>query len=453
VEGNGSPVPGALRSSGWNGRSAIVAALLAAFPQSAPATAPEREAWRKVEAGRVTVVGTASDAKLVETAVTLRALVDLLPGLVPGALGAPPPLVVAVAHDAGHLARVGLPAGPTASGRVVLASTGDEEARPGLLRAATTALVRRAKGPLPAWVVAGLAEYLSTFTTSGTRATLGRLVPEDLALLRPERSRAGRPGVFTASTLVGDDAESALHRAEAWALVHYLFHGTPDGAERLGRFAALLAAGGESAEAFREAFGEGERARLVRARSYAVGSKPLARFVPVTGAAASVGRILPLTRAGAAGLLGGVARGRRGPETEVAEPAAAAPTPSSRPSPPPRLSVAVSRDVPAEVDLVNRLIDEGREEEALARLEALHASLGSDPEMQRALGWDVQEVRRVVVHNRLVRRYNEAIGLFNAGRWTEALPIFREVAGVAEDPGLRRLAWERANTPAAARPR
>jgi len=103
--------------------------------------------------------------------------------------------------------------------------------------------------------------------------------------------------------------------------------------------------------------------------------------------------------------------------------------------------------VPAEVDLVNRLIDAGREEEALARLEALHASLGRDPEMQRALGWDVAEVRRVVVHNRLVRRYNDAIALLNAGRLAEALPIFREVAEKAEDPGLRRLAWERATAP------
>ena len=96
---------------------------------------------------------------------------------------------------------------------------------------------------------------------------------------------------------------------------------------------------------------------------------------------------------------------------------------------------------------MNRLIDEGREEEALARLEALHASLVDDPEMQRALGWDVAEVRRVVLHNRLVRRYNEAIGLLNAGRTAEALAIFREVAERAEDPGLRRLAWERATSP------
>jgi hypothetical protein len=60
-------------------------------------------------------------------------------------------------------------------------------------------------------------------------------------------------------------------------------------------------------------------------------------------------------------------------------------------------------------------------------------------------------VRRVVVHNRLVRRYNLAIGLLNAGRLGEALPIFREVAGAAEDPGLRRLAWERATDPAGGR--
>ncbi len=80
----------------------LSAALGAAVAQAAPS--PDREAWRKVETGRITVVGTASDSRLVETAVTLRALVALLPGLVPGAFDPPPPLVAAFVHDAAHLA-------------------------------------------------------------------------------------------------------------------------------------------------------------------------------------------------------------------------------------------------------------------------------------------------------------------------------------------------------------
>ena len=102
----------------------------------------------------------------------------------------------------------------------------------------------------------------------------------------------------------------------------------------------------------------------------------------------------------------------------------------------PGATIAVRRDVPAEVDLVNRLIDAGREEEALTRLEALHASLGYDPEMQAALGWDVGELRRLVTHNRLVRRFNAAVGLLNAGEGAVALGVFREVAAATEDPSL-----------------
>jgi hypothetical protein len=394
-----------------------------------------------VESGPVTVVGTASDPRLAETAATLGALVTLLPEIVPGAFGSRPPLVVALAHEPEHLARISLPT--REGGRIVLAAAGGEEAREALLGAAVAALARRSRPALPEWAATGLAEYLTTLSVSGTRATLGRLVPRNVSLLRAAGPPAGRPALFSAPSLAGDGPAEALLRAEAWAVVHYLLHAVPDGDALLARHAALLAEGRGADAAFAEAFGETERSLLLRARAHAVAGRSLARFLSVVPAPA--GRILPLTRTGAAGLLGAVAAGRAVP---TSAPAPGAPVLAATPPPPARRSSpALTRDVPAEVDLVNRLIDEGRQEEALARLEALHASLGRDPEMQRALGWDVVEVRRVVVHNRLVRRYNEAIALLNAGRLAEALPLFREVAEKAEDPGLRRVAWERATAP------
>ena len=421
-----------------------VAFALAAF-SPAPATAAEaarpavRESWRKVEAGPVTVVGTASDPRLLETAATLRAVVALLPGLVPRTFESPPPLVVALAHEPKHLTRISLPV--REGGRIVLAAGGGDEAREALLREAVAALARRSRPALPEWAAAGLAEYLSTVSVSGTRATLGRLVARNVAVLRAAALPPGRPALFAAPSLAGDAEGSALLRAEAWAVVHLLLHAEPDGGARLGRHATLLAEGREEDAAFAEAFGTTERGLLVRARAHALAGRSLARYLPVVPA--PPGRVLPLTRAGAAGILGAAAPGRAAPASAAPGPAspAAPPSAAARPSP------ALTRDVPAEVDLVNRLIDEGREEEALARLEALHASLGGDPEMQRALGWDVAEVRRVVVHNRLVRRYNDAIALLNAGRLAEAIPLFREVAQRAEDPALRRLAWERATAP------
>ena len=444
--------PGGSRSGGRPWRPGLALALLAPLlggnsalsapaPAPVPANAPDREAWRKVGAGSLTVVGTASDARLIETAFTLRALVALMPGLVPGAFGAPPPLVAAVVHDAGHLGRVGFPPVGPAGGRIVLAATSDEEARAGFLRAAATALARRSRVPLPEWLVAGLGEYLSTFSATEARATLGRLVPEHVALLRATGLPAGRPGLFTASTFDGEEAMVALLRAQAWAVVHVLLQGTTDGEERLGRFAELVSEGHEGAATFRDAFGENERALLDRARKHIVDSRPLARIVDVPAGAPPVGRLLPLTRTGAAGVLGGVVKGRREPEPEGRKPGSDSPGRVPPPAPLlastlPGSAVAVRRDVPAEVDLVNRLIDAGREEEALARLEALHASLGYDPEMQSALGWDVGELRRLVTHNRLVRRFNGAVGLLNAGEGAAAVGVFREIAAVAEEPDL-----------------
>lgn len=442
-----TPFPSGSRVGTGRCRTGLGLVLLASLPGwgaalSAPATAPppapDREAWRKVEAGIVTVVGTASDARLLETAVTLRALVALLPALVPGAFGAPPPLVAVVVHEEAHLARAGYPpAGPSGE-RIVVAATSDEEARAGLLRAATTALARRSKGALPPWLVAGLGEYLSTFSATEARATLGRLVPEHVALLRAAGAPAGRVDLFSAAALDGPGAGPALLRAQAWAVVHVLLQGTPDGEEALGRFARSVSEGRESTAAFRDVFGESERSLLERARRSVVDARPLARVVDVPTAAVPAGRILPLTRTGAAGVLGGVATGRRmpGPEAKAEPPALGRVAPAapllSSPLPP----GAVRRDVPAEVDLVNRLIDAGREEEALVRLEALHASLGYDPEMQSALGWDVGELRRLVAHNRLVRKFNAAVGLLNAGQGDAAVGVFREVAARAEDPLL-----------------
>lgn len=440
-----TPLPGGPNGERMPSRPRLAFALLSpllggALALSAPAPPPDREAWRKVEVGSVAVVGTASDARLAETAVTLRALAALMPGLVPGAFGPPPPLVAVVVHDAGHLARAGYPSTGPMGGRIVIAATSDEEARAGFLRAVVIALGRRSRVPLPEWLVAGLGEYLSTFSATPERATLGRLVPEHIALLRTARLPAGRPTLFSAPALEGEDAAIALLRAQAWAVVHVLLQGTPDGEGQLRRFVELASAGREGPAAFRDAFDENERALLERARRHVVESRPLARVVDVPAGAPPVGRLLPLTRTGAAGVLGGTVKGRRLPEPEVkpdSSPPAAVPPPAPLlASTLPGASVGVRRDVPAEVDLVNRLIDAGREEEALTRLEALHASLGYDPEMQSALGWDVGELRRLVTHNRLVRRFNAAVGLLNAGQGAAALGVFREVAARTEDPSL-----------------
>lgn len=136
--------PGPGRGRGRRALAPILAILLPVLAEgAAPRPAVVREPWRKVEAGPVTVVGTASDPRLVETAATLAALTALLPEIVPGAFGVPPPLVVALAHEPEHLTRISLPS--RAGSRIVLAAAGGEEARETLLLAAVAALARDRK--------------------------------------------------------------------------------------------------------------------------------------------------------------------------------------------------------------------------------------------------------------------------------------------------------------------
>ena len=385
---------------------------VALWPSPLPPLAPDREAWRKVEAGSVTVVGTASDARLAETAVTLRALVALMPGLVPGAFGAPPPLVAAVVHDAGHLARAGYP--PSGSHGRPDRRRGDE--RRGSARRLPSRRRDRPRAP-----VAGAAP--------GVARGGARRVPLDLlgdggagdagaarAGARRPPSRRPPPGRASAPLLRADARRGGCRRSPSSAPRPGPSSTSCCREPRWRRAAPPLRRarsreGREGPTAFRDAFGESERALLERARRHVVESRPLARVVDVPGGAPPVGRLLPLTRTGAAGVLGGVVKGASAAGARGAD--RDRPRPRRLPPPAPLLSstlpgatIAVRRDVPAEVDLVNRLIDAGREEEALTRLEALHASLGYDPEMQSALGWDVGELRRLVTHNRLVRRFN-----------------------------------------------
>ena len=52
------------------------------------------------------------------------------------------------------------------------------------------------------------------------------------------------------------------------------------------------------------------------------------------------------------------------------------------------------------------------------------------------LGGRLGGPRRLVTHNRLVRRFNAAVGLLNAGQGDAAVGVFREVAARTEDPSL-----------------
>ncbi|HMM36168.1 MAG TPA: hypothetical protein PKA62_15730, partial [Thermoanaerobaculia bacterium] len=75
----GRPQPERGRTILLGALALLLATLLPAAAGAALRPAEPKESWRKVEAGPVTVVGTASDPRLAETAATLGVLVGLLP--------------------------------------------------------------------------------------------------------------------------------------------------------------------------------------------------------------------------------------------------------------------------------------------------------------------------------------------------------------------------------------
>ena len=92
--------------------------------------------------------------------------------------------------------------------------------------------------------------------------------------------------------------------------------------------------------------------------------------------------------------------------------------------------------VASESEAVNGLLAKGKEEEALARLEALHASLGKEPGLRATVEEDLARIRALVAHNALVRKYNDGLRLVREGKLAAALRVFREVVSEAKDSAL-----------------
>ncbi|MEO8431408.1 MAG: DUF1570 domain-containing protein [Acidobacteriota bacterium] len=91
---------------------------------------------------------------------------------------------------------------------------------------------------------------------------------------------------------------------------------------------------------------------------------------------------------------------------------------------------------------VNELLGEGREDEAIADLDALVAA--APPGVRDVLGRQAVEVRESAARRRSVRDYNEAVARANRRDLPGALDLFRIVAASAGDPDLARSARERA---------
>lgn len=172
---------------------------------------------------------------------------------------------------------------------------------------------------LPLWFNEGIAEYYSTFSTSGDRVQIGKIVPEHLRWLRngnllplaqlfavdsrsPDYSEGRRQGVFY---------------AESWALIHYILAGNEQRRPQLPEFLAAIRSGKSNEEAFQSAFRttfaslEGELRAYVRQpvmsfTSYPIGELHVPEVMPPQAAPRDVvlvalGNLLAQSNAASAG--------------------------------------------------------------------------------------------------------------------------------------------------------
>ena len=212
---------------------------------------PENEAWRQLRMERLVVCGNATEAKLRDVAASFGRLRAVLASLSPeGRARSPVPTVIVVFRDDHELQRFGLRAdgrpirasgffraGPDAN-QIGLSASWNEDPRPVVYHELLHEHVRWNLPPLPVWFEEGLAEYYSTFTASGSQATVGGIQREHLRLLR-----RSVPMPLEELLAVGKDSpwytESSRRGpfyAEAWAFTHFLLHSDPTLAPRLFRY-------------------------------------------------------------------------------------------------------------------------------------------------------------------------------------------------------------------------
>ncbi|PYQ26353.1 MAG: hypothetical protein DMF56_24685 [Acidobacteria bacterium] len=110
---------------------------------------------------------------------------------------------------------------------------------------------------LPAWLNEGLAEYYSTFQTSGDQVHIGRPIAEHVLWLRDERLIPLQDlfAVDRDSPIYNETSRRGAFYAESWGLLHYLMQGNEERRAQFSTFLALLAAHKPQQEAFETAFG------------------------------------------------------------------------------------------------------------------------------------------------------------------------------------------------------
>ena len=112
-------------------------------------------------------------------------------------------------------------------------------------------------GQVPLWLSEGMAEYYSTFRTSGQDVHIGRPVSEHVGWLRQQPLIPLRDLFLMDrdSPAYDENTRSGVFYAQAWALLHYLMHGNDVRRAQLTKFLGSSNAGKSLDESFQQSFG------------------------------------------------------------------------------------------------------------------------------------------------------------------------------------------------------
>src|SRR5262249_48038377 len=89
---------------------------------------------------------------------------------------------------------------------------------------------------------------------------------------------------------------------------------------------------------------------------------------------------------------------------------------------------------------INRLLDAGKDDEALTRMDAMVAA--SSGETRTELEAQRESLKTAISRNRAVREYNAAIALYNKRDLSGALAAFQKLAETSSDPDIAKAARE-----------
>lgn len=262
---------------------------------SAPAPVPAEDAWVRVRSPHFQVLSDAAPERARTVAVRLEQFRLVLTGILgrtPEATD--PPTVVVAFRDQASFA----PFLPLYRGRrqdvegyfqagsdsdyiaVRLGSTADE-ANETVGHEYAHVLLNRTLSAQPLWLAEGLAEVLSRWTLSGTKARVGLPAPDHLRRLQEEEAipLARLLRVDYTSPVYNEGRERGMFYAQSWALAHWVLFGRGlSGPADLQVFLSGVASGADPERAFASAFGAEAAAAARLLTAYVAGPMPVSGF-------------------------------------------------------------------------------------------------------------------------------------------------------------------------------